>query len=43
VLGALIPVAISLNFGAGDQFLALVMVVGGVAYTVGRKVSHHGI
>ncbi|HEY5121844.1 MAG TPA: hypothetical protein VII84_09755 [Acidimicrobiales bacterium] len=43
VVGALIPVAISLNFGAGDQFLALVMVVGGVIYSVGRKVSHHGI
>lgn len=43
VLGALLPVAISLNFGAGDQFLALVMIVGGVAYAVGRKVSHHGI
>jgi hypothetical protein len=42
VIGALIPVAISLNFAAGDQFLALVMVVGGVAYAVGRKVSHHG-
>jgi hypothetical protein len=43
VVGALIPVAISLNFGAGDQFLALVMVVGGVIYSVGRKVGHHGI
>lgn len=42
VIGALIPVAISLNFGVGDQFLALVMIVGGVAYSVGRKVSHHG-
>jgi hypothetical protein len=43
VVGALIPVAISLSFGAGDQFLALVMVVGGVIYSVGRKVGHHGI
>ena len=42
VLGALIPVAISLDFAAGDQFLALVMVVGGVAYVAGRRVSHHG-
>jgi hypothetical protein len=43
VVGALIPVAISLGFGAGDQFLALVMVVGGVVYSMGRKLSHHGI
>ena len=40
VLGALIPVAISLDFAAGDQFLALVMIVGGGIYAVGRKVSH---
>jgi hypothetical protein len=43
VLGALIPVAVSLNFGAGDQFLALVMLVGGASYVVGRKVGHHRI
>jgi hypothetical protein len=43
VVGALIPVAISLNFGVGDQFLSLVMLVGGVVYVVGRKVSYHGI
>ena len=43
VIGALIPVAIDLSFGSGDQFLALVMVVGGVAYAAGRKASHHGI
>jgi hypothetical protein len=42
VVGALIPVAIDLGFGAGDQFLALVMVVGGVTYGVGRKLGHHG-
>ena len=42
VLGALIPVAISLDFAAGDQFLALVMVVGGVVYATGRRISHHG-
>lgn len=41
VIGAVIPVAISLNFGAGDQFLAAVMVTGGVAYGLGRKLSHH--
>lgn len=41
VVGALIPVAINLGFGAGDQFLALVMLVGGVAYVIGRRVSHH--
>jgi hypothetical protein len=43
VVGALIPVAVSLNFGAGDQFLALVMIVGAVAYAVGRRARHHGI
>ena len=43
VVGALLPVAISLDFVAGDQFLALVMVVGGCTYTVGRKLSHHRI
>ena len=43
VVGALIPVAISLNFGVGDQFLSLMMLVGGVVYVVGRKVSYHGI
>ncbi len=42
VLGALIPVAISLDFAAGDQFLALVLVVGGVVYATGRRISHHG-
>jgi len=42
VVGALLPVAISLSFGAGDQFLALVMVVGGAVYAAGRKLSHHG-
>ncbi|HEY5303640.1 MAG TPA: hypothetical protein VIJ86_06240 [Acidimicrobiales bacterium] len=41
VVGALIPVAISLSFGAGDQFLALVMLVGGMAYVIGRRFSHH--
>lgn len=43
VVGALIPVAVSLSFAAGDQFLAVVMLVGGVSYVVGRKISHHGI
>jgi hypothetical protein len=43
VVGALIPVAVSLNFGAGDQFLALVMIVGAVAYVVGKRGRHHGI
>jgi hypothetical protein len=42
VVGALIPVAISLDFAAGDQFLAVIMIVGGLAYALGRKVSHHG-
>ena len=42
VVGALIPVAISLDFGAGDQFLALVLVLGGVIYVMGRRVSHQG-
>ncbi len=42
VVGALIPVAISLDFGAGDQFLAVVMLVGGVFYAVGRRAAHHG-
>ena len=42
VVGALIPVAISLDFAAGDQFLALVLVLGGVIYVMGRRVSHQG-
>ena len=39
VVGALIPVAIDLGFGAGDQFLALALVVGGATYGFGRRFS----
>jgi len=40
VLGALIPVAVTLDFGAGDQFLAAVMVLGGLVYALGRRLRH---
>ena len=39
VLGALIPVAISLNFADGDQFLALVLIAGGLYYLIARPRS----
>jgi drug/metabolite transporter (DMT)-like permease len=37
VLGALLPVAVSWRFGAGDQFLAVVLLVGAVGYAIGRR------
>ena len=36
VVGALIPVGVSLNFADGDHLLALVSLVGAVLYTLGR-------
>ncbi len=41
VLGAVIPVGITLSFGAGDQVLALLMVVAGVVYGLGRRFARH--
>lgn len=37
VLGALLPVAVTLSFGVGDQLLALVMLLGGAGYQIGRR------
>ena len=43
VVGALIPVAVNLPFGAGDRLLAVAMLAGGVFYWLGRSRSHQGI
>ncbi len=37
VIGAAIPVAVSLSFPVGDRFLAVLGTVGGVAYGIGRR------
>ena len=37
VLGALVPVAVPLNFGAGDRIVALALVVAALWYLVGRR------
>lgn len=42
VLGALIPVGIALSFGVGDQFLAFVMIIGGLTYAGGRRLRNRG-
>jgi len=39
VLGALIPVAIAMRFSIGDRFLALLMFMGSVIYSMGRRVA----
>ncbi len=39
VLGALVPVAVTLSFGVGDRLLAIVLAMGAVSYLVGRRVS----
>jgi hypothetical protein len=36
VIGALIPVAIVLSFGVGDRLLAVLMLIAGVVYPIGR-------
>lgn len=37
VIGALIPVGVSFSFAVGDQVLAILMLVGGVTYGLGRR------
>ena len=37
VLGALIPVGVTLSFAVGDQVLAVLMLFGGVVYGLGRR------
>ena len=37
VIGALIPVAIVLSFGVGDRLLAVLMLIAGAAYPIGRR------
>lgn len=39
VVGALIPVAVALNFTTGDRLLAILMLAGAIAYPIGRRVS----
>jgi MFS family permease len=39
VVGALIPVAITLSFSVGDQLLAVLMIVGSIAYPIGRRLA----
>ena len=39
VLGALVPVAVTLSFGVGDRLLAIVLAMGALSYLVGRRVS----
>lgn len=40
VIGAVIPVGIALKFSTGDQLLAVLMIVAGVVYGVGRRFAH---
>jgi hypothetical protein len=40
VIGALIPVAISLRFSVGDGMLAALMLVAGLVYGFGRRFAH---
>ena len=39
VLGALVPVGIALSFGDGDRILAVVTLLGGLVYALGRRLS----
>ena len=39
VLGALVPVGIALSFGVGDRILAVVTLLGGLVYALGRRLS----
>ena len=41
VLGALIPVGITMSFGSGDQLLAVLMLIAGAVYGVGRRFARH--
>jgi len=40
VIGALIPVAITLRFSVGDGLLAVLTIAGGLVYGVGRRFAH---
>jgi len=40
VVGALLPVAITMSFADGDQFLCVVMLIGAVLYTLRRRHRH---
>jgi hypothetical protein len=40
VIGAVIPVGVALQFSTGDQLLAVLMIVAGVVYGVGRRFAH---
>lgn len=40
VIGAVIPVGITLSFSTGDLFLAVLMLVAGIVYGVGRHIVH---
>ncbi len=42
VLGALVPVAVPLNFGVGDRVVALALVVAALWYLVGRRQTVKG-
>ena len=41
VIGALIPVGITLSFATGDLLLCVLMLVAGVVYGLGRRFAHH--
>ncbi len=41
VVGALIPVAITLRFSLGDGLLAVLMLSAGLIYGLGRRFAHH--
>jgi hypothetical protein len=40
VIGALIPVAVTLRFSLGDGLLAVLTLAGGLVYGVGRRFAH---
>jgi hypothetical protein len=42
VIGALIPVAIVLSFGIGDRLLAVLMLIAGAVYPIGRHSAREG-
>jgi hypothetical protein len=41
VVGAAIPVAVTLKFALGDRLLAILMIVAGLAYGLGRRFARH--
>ncbi len=41
VVGALIPVAITLRFSVGDTLLSVLMIGAGLIYGLGRRFAHH--